>query len=80
MKFIIAVFLATFLMANNYALSGPLDKLERGLDKLFGKEIESGADIKAAKKKKKKLKKPLKKLLVNHVIPREGLLINLKQD
>ena len=53
MKFIIAVFLATFLMANNYALSGPLDKLERGLDKLFGKEIESGADIKAAKKKKR---------------------------
>ena len=52
MKFIITVFVATFLMANNYALSGPLDKLERKLDRLFGKEIESGSDVKAAKKKK----------------------------
>ncbi len=39
-------------MANNYALSGPLDKLERKLDRLFGQEIESGADVKKAKVKK----------------------------
>jgi len=52
MKFIMTVFISTFLMANNYAWSGPLDKLERGLDRLFGKEIESGADIKKAKQKK----------------------------
>ncbi|MDC0426541.1 acyloxyacyl hydrolase [Pelagibacteraceae bacterium] len=58
MKFIITIFIATFLMANNYAFSGPLDKLERGLDKLFGQEPESGADVKAAKKKKiKKISK-----------------------
>jgi len=52
MKFIIAVLISTFLMANNYAVSGPLDKLERGLDRIFGKEIESGADIKKTKQKK----------------------------
>jgi len=52
MKFIIAFFISTLFMANNFALSGPLDSLERKLDKLFGKEIESGADVKAAKKKK----------------------------
>jgi lipid A 3-O-deacylase len=34
MKFIITVFISTFLMAGNYALSGPLDKFERGLDKI----------------------------------------------
>jgi len=39
-------------MANNYALSGPLDKLERKLDRLFGQKIESGADVKKAKVKK----------------------------
>ena len=44
-------------MANNYALSGPLDKLERRLDKLFGKEIESGADVKAARKNKEAIQK-----------------------
>ena len=49
MKFIITVFMSIFLMANNLALAGPLDKLERGLDRLFGKEVESGSDIKAAK-------------------------------
>jgi hypothetical protein len=38
-------------MANNFALAGPLDKLERRLDRLFGQEVESGAEIKAAKKK-----------------------------
>ena len=53
MKFIITVFIATFLMANNYAFSGPLDKLERKLDRLFGKELESGSDARAAKKKRK---------------------------
>ena len=52
MKFIIAVLVSTFFIANNYAVAGPLDKLERKLDRLFGKEIESGADIKATKKKK----------------------------
>ena len=51
MKFIITVFMSIFLMTNNLALAGPLDKLERGLDRLFGKEVESGSDIKAAKKK-----------------------------
>ena len=51
MKFIITVFMSIFLMANNLAIAGPLDKLERRLDKLFGKEVESGAEIKAAKKK-----------------------------
>ena len=57
MKFIITVFVATFFMANNYALSGPLDKLERKLDRLFGNEIESGSDVKAAKKKRSKKKR-----------------------
>ena len=52
MKLIITIFISTFLMANNYALSGPLDKLERKLDRLFGQEIESGADVKKAKVKK----------------------------
>ena len=52
MKFIIAVLVSTSFIANNYAVAGPLDKLERKLDRLFGKEIESGADIKATKKKK----------------------------
>ena len=56
MKFLITVFLATFFMVNNHALSGPLDKLERGLDRLFGKEIESGADVKAKKKRKRNTK------------------------
>ena len=57
MKLLIAVFISTFLMANNYALSGPLDKIERGLDKLFGKEIESGADVKAKRQKKEIIQK-----------------------
>ena len=51
MKFLLAVLFSTFLMANNYALSGPLDSLERGLDKLFGKEVESGSDAKRKKRK-----------------------------
>ena len=55
MKLIITIFISTFLMANNYALSGPLDKLERKLDRLFGQEIESGADVKKAKVKKQNL-------------------------
>ena len=38
-------------MANNYALSGPLDSLERGLDKLFGKEVESASDAKRKKRR-----------------------------
>ena len=52
MKLVITVFISIFLMANNYALSGPLDKLERKLDRLFGQEVESGADVKKAKVKK----------------------------
>ena len=44
-------------MANNYALSGPLDKLERGLDKLFGKEIESGQNKSRKKKTNSKILK-----------------------
>jgi len=55
MKFIITIFIFTFIMANNYAVSGPLDKLERKLDRLFGNEIESGADIKVAEEKKKEI-------------------------
>ena len=54
MKFIITVFISTFLMANNYAVSGPLDSLERKLDRLFGKKIESGIDVKKAKEIKQK--------------------------
>ena len=60
MKFLITVFLATFFMVNNHALSGPLDKLERGLDRLFGKEIESGADVKAKKKKERVIQRTSK--------------------
>jgi len=56
MKFIAAVFISTLLMANNYAISGPLDSLERKLDRLFGKEIESGSDIKKAKREKQSQK------------------------
>ena len=52
MKFIVTVLISTFLIANNYAVAGPLDSLERKLDKLFGKEVESGADVRAAKEKK----------------------------
>ena len=63
MKFIITVFVATFLLANNYALSGPLDKLERGLDKLFGKEIESGADVKKKREKKEIIQKSSKQVI-----------------
>ena len=44
MRFIITVFIATFLIANNYAFSGPLDSLERGMDKLFSKEPEGPSD------------------------------------
>ena len=55
MKFTIAVIISTLFMINNYALSGPLDKLERGLDKLFGKEIESGADVQTKRKKKEEV-------------------------
>ena len=61
MKFIITVFIATFLMANNYAFSGPLDSLERGMDKLFGKEPEGPSDVKATKKKKADVRKVSKK-------------------
>ena len=75
MKFIIAFFISTLFMANNFALSGPLDSLERKLDKLFGKEIESGADVKAAKKKKY-FKDLQTKKLANHVTVREVLWIN----
>ena len=62
MKFVIAVFVSTFLIGNNYAFSGPLDKLERGLDKLFGQEIESGADVKAKRNKTKAIQKSSKKI------------------
>jgi len=61
-------------MSNNYALSGPLDKLERGLDRLFGKEPESGADIKAAKKKKTTIKKISKKQTSKPCISKRGVL------
>jgi len=68
MKFIITVFIATFLMANNYAFSGPLDKLERKLDRLFGNEPESGSDVRAAKKKRKAdIKEISKNKLINPV-------------
>ena len=60
MKLILAIFIATFLMANNYALSGPLDSLERKLDKIFGQKIESGAEVKAEKKRQRSSKKPCK--------------------
>ena len=53
MKFIVTVLISTFLIANNYAVAGPLDSLERKLDKLFGKEVESGADVREAKEKKR---------------------------
>ena len=48
-------------MANNYAFSGPLDSLERGMDKLFGKEPEGPSDVKATKKKKAEVRKVSKK-------------------
>jgi len=53
MKLVIAVLISTLFIINNYALSGPLDKLERKLDRLFGKEIESGSDVRKDKKEKK---------------------------
>ena len=59
MKFIITVFISIFLMGNNYVLAGPLDSIERKLDKLFGNEVESGADVRAAKKKKRRNSKTL---------------------
>ena len=61
MKFIITVFISVLLMGNNPTLAGPLDSLERKLDRLFGNEVESGAEIKAAKKKRKKFKNLLNK-------------------
>ena len=52
MKLVIAVLISTLFIINNYALSGPLDKLERRLDRLFGKEIKSGSDVRKDKKEK----------------------------
>jgi len=63
MKFVIVVFISTLLMGNNYALSGPLDKLERRLDKIFGKEIESGSDVKNKKKREEVIQKTSKKII-----------------
>jgi lipid A 3-O-deacylase len=78
MKFIIVVFISTFLMANNYAVSGPLDKLERKLDRLFGKEIESGADIKADRKKKEIIKKSSKQIINRPCTNKRGLADKLE--
>jgi lipid A 3-O-deacylase len=62
MKFIITVFISVLLMGNNPTLAGPLDSLERKLDRLFGNEVESGAEIKAAKKKKEEIQKSSKQI------------------
>ena len=61
MKFIITTFIVTFFIVNNYAFSGPLDSLERGMDKLFGKEPEGPSDVKATKKKRADVKQISKK-------------------
>ena len=74
MKFIITVFVATFLIANNYAFSGPLDSLERGIDKLFGKEPEGPSDVKAAKKKKANVKQISKKQIDKPCKYKRGVL------
>jgi lipid A 3-O-deacylase len=79
MKFITAVFISTLLMANNYAISGPLDSLERKLDKLFGKEIESGADIKKAKKEKQ-IKKNSKQITNQPCVKKKGIGDKLEES
>ena len=78
MKFIATVFISTFLMENNYALSGPLDNLARRLDKLFGQEIESGADVKAAKKKKKVIQGTSKQIISQSCDNNRGLADKLE--
>ena len=65
-------------MADNYALAGPLDKLERGLDKLFGKEIESGADVKANKNKEEVIQKSSKKIINQPCNNKRGLADKLE--
>ena len=72
MKFIMTFFISTFLMANP-VLSGSLDKLERGLDRLFGKEVESGADIKKAKKKERVAQRSSKKQTSQSCNKKRGL-------
>ena len=72
MKFLAAVFISILLMTNNYVMSGPLDSLERKLDKLFGKEIESGADIKKAKKKQQ-VQKPSKQITSQPCVNKRGI-------
>jgi len=69
--------MSIFLMANNLALAGPLDKLERGLDRLFGKEVESGSDIKAAKKKES-IKKSSKQIISKPCKNKRGLADKLE--
>ena len=77
MKFIMTFFISTFLMANP-VLSGPLDKLERGLDRLFGKEVESGADIKKAKKKERAVQRSSKKQTSQSCNKKRGLADKLE--
>jgi lipid A 3-O-deacylase len=70
-------FISTFLMANP-VLSGSLDKLERGLDRLFGKEVESGADIKKAKKKERVAQRSSKKQTSQSCNKKRGLADKLE--
>jgi hypothetical protein len=62
----------------NPVLSGSLDKLERGLDRLFGKEVESGADIKKAKKKERVAQRSSKKQTSQSCNKKRGLADKLE--
>ena len=79
MKFIITVFISIFLMGNNYVLAGPLDSIERKLDKLFGNEVESGADVRAAKKKREEIQKPSKQVSNQPCKNKRGLADKLEE-
>tara|TARA_B100000780_G_scaffold177976_1_gene124775 strand:+ start:2076 stop:2828 length:753 start_codon:yes stop_codon:yes gene_type:complete len=65
-------------MAHNPALSGPLDSLERKLDRLFGKEAESGADISASKKKEEAVQRSSKKQIIQPCNEKRGLADKLE--
>ena len=56
MKRLLACLVTLILFVNINAFSaekrGVLDKIEGGLDKIFGKEVETRTDVKLKKKKK----------------------------
>jgi hypothetical protein len=56
MKKLLICFVTLFWLINGNAFAGEkrgiLDKIEGGLDKIFGQDVETGADVKLKKKNK----------------------------